>query len=78
MIQKYQIPPYPQKPLILKHEPDFQLMIMGKVVATRTEFIGQETVHGQAVNRELQAVFLTRDVADSDFYLQVAAPIKSQ
>ena len=53
-------------------------MIGKKVIATVIQVIGQETVHGQAVNRELQAVFLTRDVADSDFYLQVAAPIKSQ
>ena len=42
-------------------------MIMGKVTATGTEIISQETVHGQAVNREQQAVFLIKDVANSDF-----------
>ena len=41
-------------------------MIRGKVMATGIEVIGRETVHGEAVNREQQAVFLITVVSDSD------------
>ena len=55
-------------------------MIWAKVIATGTEVIGQETVDGQTVNREQQAVFLVTDVADPDYidYLHVATPLGSQ
>ena len=49
-------------------------MIREKVVATRIEAMGRETVHGQVVNREQQAVFLITDVADSNFILACGNP----
>ena len=49
-------------------------MIRGKFIATGIEVIGQVTVHGQAVNREQQAVFLITDVADSNFILACGNP----
>ena len=51
-------------------------MDRGKVIATGTEVIGQVTVHGQAVNREQQAVFLITDVADSNFIPACGNPFR--